>query len=365
MKLAKIPANESDRLAVLRSYQILDTMPEKLYDNIALLASQICDAPISVVSFVDEKRDWFKAKIGLGFTEISRDISFCGHAILQDGVFQIPDARSDFRFHDNPHVAREGGIAFFAGAPLKIPSGERIGTLCVLDHKPRFLTDRQAESLKALADQIVVLLEMRRSVHVLQTSEANFRSIAEATPLIVWTAAPDGAVEYANSKWYSFSGLTPEGTLGSAFTSIIHPDDVVGTMSQYKKSLDSLQPLEIEHRFKRASDGTYRWFLTRALPTFDDFGRVKKWFGTNVDIDDQKKVAAELNEAKIEAERANETKSAFLANMSHEIRTPLSAIIGFADLLKTGKVRSQGSQKFYQCYTQKCPLSGSSDRRYS
>ncbi len=175
----------------------------------------------------------------------------------------------------------------------------------------------------------------------LHVSETNFKAITEATPLIVWTSKPDGAVDYANSRWYEFSGLTKEQTMGSGFTSIIHPEDVQDTMDKYLAALTSGKPLEIEHRFKRGSDQQYRWFLTRAVPAFDEQGKPVKWFGTNVDIDDQKQTAAELIIAKAEAERSNHTKSAFLANMSHEIRTPLGAIVGFADLLRDRELPQQ------------------------
>lgn len=180
----------------------------------------------------------------------------------------------------------------------------------------------------------------------LKESSTNFQSITEATPLIVWTAAPNGDVTFANSKWYAFSGLTKEETLGTGFTSIIHPDDIQHTLTVYSAALQSHQPLEIEHRFKQASDGVYRWFLTRALPAFDETGKVTNWFGTNVDIHDQKLVAEELLIAKSEAERANEIKSSFLANMSHEIRTPLGAIIGFSEMLGEDSLDRADSRSF-------------------
>ena len=130
--------------------------------------------------------------------------------------------------------------------------------------------------------------------------------------------------------------------------SILHPEDVEDTATHFGESLRPGKPLEIEHRFRRSSDGNYRWFLTRALPTHHPDGTILKWFGTNVDIDDQKKLEAELKISKIEADRANETKSAYLANMCREIRTPLGAILGFADLLRERTLPEPEREQFLE-----------------
>ena len=140
------PANEASRLAELRSLQVLDTAPEDRYDRVTRIAQRLFDVPIALVSLVDETRQWFKSCQGLYATETSRDVSFCGHAILDDEVFIIPDAARDPRFHDNPLVTGEPRIRFYAGFPISGPEGETVGTLCVIDRKPRDFgnSDRQA-----------------------------------------------------------------------------------------------------------------------------------------------------------------------------------------------------------------------------
>lgn len=159
---AKTPPQESARLKTLRAYDILDTPPEQTYDDVTALAAFICDTPIALVSLVDSDRQWFKSKVGLNVSETARDVSFCAHAILDNGIMVINDAREDQRFADNPLVACVPNIRFYAGVPLVTSDGHSLGTLCVIDRQPRELSARQEEQLKGLARQVVVQLEYRR-----------------------------------------------------------------------------------------------------------------------------------------------------------------------------------------------------------
>jgi two-component sensor histidine kinase len=160
--------SESDRLAALRGYGILDTHAEASFDEIAGIAAHICETPISLVSFVDEVRQWFKAEIGLGRCETSREVSICAHAIKQpeQRLFVVPDTTKDPRFASNPLVLGEPHIRFYAGAVLSTPEGLPLGTLCVIDHQPRpgGLSDQQGLMLMALARQVITQLEHRRIV---------------------------------------------------------------------------------------------------------------------------------------------------------------------------------------------------------
>ncbi|MEO8376750.1 MAG: ATP-binding protein [Candidatus Sumerlaeota bacterium] len=167
---APIPDNEAERLAALASYDILDTPPEKEFDDVARLASHICNTPICMVSLIDANRQWFKANIGpVDATETSRDLAICGYTILSDELCVVPDTAADPRFFDNPFVTGDyPQVRFYAGAPLVTGTGIRLGSLCVIDTKARDLTQEQRESLSALGRQVVQLFELRRTSRRLQ-----------------------------------------------------------------------------------------------------------------------------------------------------------------------------------------------------
>lgn len=164
MKTPEIPLNEFLRLKKLKEYSILDTLPEKEYDDITQLASQICGTSISFITLIDENRQWFKSKLGFEVDQTDRDISFCGHAILEpDQIFSVKDSRLDDRFSDNPFVTGESRVVFYTGVPLVSPEGYALGTLCVIDDHPKELTNDQLFALKALSNQVVSLFELRKS----------------------------------------------------------------------------------------------------------------------------------------------------------------------------------------------------------
>lgn len=164
MKIAPIPANEAERLAVLKKYEILDTEAEKQFDDLTQLASFICGTPISLVSLIDADRQWFKAKKGIDSNESPRDISFCAHVILDDELMIVNDATKDERFFDNPVVTGPFNLRFYAGAPLIDKSGHRLGSLCVVDHKPRELSSEQKDALKKLSAIAVAQMELRLEI---------------------------------------------------------------------------------------------------------------------------------------------------------------------------------------------------------
>ena len=149
-----IPANERQRLKTLRDMKLLDTPPEERFDRVTRLAKQVFDTPIALVSLVDADRQWFKSRQGLDATETPRDISFCGHAILDDKVMVISDATDDDRFCDNPLVCGDPNIRFYAGYPLAAPDGSRVGTLCVIDEKPRDISAEQVRLLRELGRMV-------------------------------------------------------------------------------------------------------------------------------------------------------------------------------------------------------------------
>lgn len=154
MKHPDKPANEANRLEELQRLGILDTAQEERFDRYTRLARRLFDMPIVLVSLVDSNRQWFKSRVGLAATETPRDISFCGHAILEEQPLIIEDARADTRFHDNPLVTGDPNIRFYAGCPVKGPDGHPLGTICLIDREPRVLSDSDIESLKDISEMV-------------------------------------------------------------------------------------------------------------------------------------------------------------------------------------------------------------------
>ena len=180
MKRADLSPYEKERLKDLIDLEVLDTQAEESFDALTKLASLICKAPISLISLVDQDRQWFKSKVGLEATQTPRDIAFCAHAILEDSVMVIPDSAKDERFHDNPLVTGSPFVKFYAGAPLKTSRGYNIGTLCVIDHVARDLNDEQIMMLNLLATQVSYILETRKELIRLARQNQNLEDFARS-----------------------------------------------------------------------------------------------------------------------------------------------------------------------------------------
>ncbi|HVK97540.1 MAG TPA: adenylate/guanylate cyclase domain-containing protein [Flavisolibacter sp.] len=164
---------EKERLNALYRYDILDTEQEEVYNKIADVASYICGTPVSLITLIDADRQWFKSHKGLDITELPREISFCNHAIKTDHLMEVPDMLLDTRFNNNPLVVNDPGVRFYAGSPLVTSDGYKLGTLCVLDNKPRSLTEEQKNCLTTLAEQIVAQMELKRQKEQLQKLNIN------------------------------------------------------------------------------------------------------------------------------------------------------------------------------------------------
>lgn len=165
---ASTASDESERLAALRRLCILDTPPENEYDDLTRLAAFVCQTPVALISIVSEHRQWFKSCIGMEMNETPRAVSFCTHALRENQLFIVPDARQDERFAANPLVVQEPGIRFYAGIPVAGPEGHALGTLCVIDHRPRELSEESRMALRVLARQVGALFQIRHQVGTLR-----------------------------------------------------------------------------------------------------------------------------------------------------------------------------------------------------
>jgi GAF domain-containing protein len=165
MQVASIPDNEAERLAALHALLILDTPPEQRFDKIAAFAASEFAVPVVLITLLDAERQWFKARVGTPVCETGRDVSLCSHAILQPEIMVVPDTHADPRFADNPLVTGDMNVRFYAGAPLTLASGLRLGTLCLIDHSPRTLDAMELGILGTLRDLVVMELNGAEAGH--------------------------------------------------------------------------------------------------------------------------------------------------------------------------------------------------------
>lgn len=331
MKSAPKPSNEIERLRVLKSYRILDTLPELAFDDFTLLASQICETPIALVSFVDSGRLWFKSRFGLGIHETTRDVSFCSYAILEEEFFEVLDASKDDRFTQNPLVRGPSSIRFYAGAPLVTSTGEAVGTLCVLDQVQRYLTASQRASLRALGRQIIRLLEMRTQNETVERAVQLLKSSPNAIyckdyldlrgEFVDWN---ESAVEIFGAKKEEVIGKTDFDLFPEAVAKHIQQKDL--------ETLHTAQMVHIPHEMVETKKGKVD-LQTWKVPVEGNNGIPRYLLGISIDITKQKELEREIIEEKKKAEKAAVTKASFLANISHELRTPMNGIIGMSNLL--------------------------------
>ncbi|MCA1556887.1 MAG: PAS domain-containing sensor histidine kinase, partial [Acidobacteria bacterium] len=198
--------------------------------------------------------------------------------------------------------------------------------------------DREiAVSARAVQERMELLAREQEVRDAAEANEQRYRFLAEAIPVQVWTAQPDGALDYVNQRAIEYFSRTAPEIVGDNWQQVIHPDDLDGCLERWHSALSTGEIYEVEFRLRRASDETYRWHLGRALPMRDAEGRIIRWFGTNTDIDDQKRLYRL-------AQEANRAKDTFLATVSHELRTPLTSMMGWAELLKLGMLDEKGQQ---------------------
>lgn len=265
------PNSEALRLACLRELLVLDSGPEPLFDNITRLASQVCGMPIALISLVDAERQWFKSNVGLtGVTETPRELAFCAHTIQSDAVLEVPDAFADPRFATNPLVTGPPDIRFYAGAPLVLEHGARVGTLCVIDHEARRLDAAQRAMLISLAAVASKALTMRRDLinaslsvsnryeEVLAVSEERYRVMVEEQTELVSLVRSDGRIHYSNPACARFLGRTPQLMLETVWLDCFEPADRDSVRVLVAKVLADGIAQAGEHRVL-AGDGSVRW----------------------------------------------------------------------------------------------------------
>lgn len=306
------------RIRVLRDYALdsLDDDPE--LTEIARFAASLCNAPVALVSLVEEERQRFLAREGLEARETPRDISFCTHAMHGEDLMEVRDAAQDPQFADNPLVTGAPYVRFYAGQPLKSEEGLPLGTLCIIDTAPRpeGLSPFQRQGLSVLAQATMRRLRSRRHSTAARREheerESYLRTLADSIPAIAWSADAEGNFEYFNQRMVEFTG-SAEDKSGEAF----HPEDWKKASTLWQNSLKTGEIYEVEHRLRR-QDGEYRWMISRALPVRDAKGRIVRWFGTAVDIHD--------------LYAASESRDLIAKELSHRIKNIFAVVAGLVSL---------------------------------
>jgi PAS domain S-box-containing protein len=295
-------AGEAQRLASLLSLDVLDTPPEAEFDALVRAAAAVCDTPISLISLLDAERQWFKANHGLpGAAQTPRDEAFCVHTVEQGDLFEVADASAHPLFRDNPLVTGGHGIRFYAGAPVRLDDGAVVGTLCVLDRKPRQLDDRQREVLKQLAIAAARALEgrraladLRKTAEALAHSEARFRMLSEQAPLGVFHTDAQGRCSYTNARWQQIYGLTLEQSLGDGWSRGLHGGDKAEVWRVWQQFSADGGHFDMEFRVVRP-DGSVRTVRAMARAIQGATGDVGGFVGSVEDVTRRKQLETFLD----------------------------------------------------------------------
>ena len=291
----RIPRNETQRLRALHAYKILDTLAEQAYDDLTCLAAQICDAPIALISLVDRDRQWFKSRVGLDAEETSRKVSFCAHAIHHPGeLLEVEDALEDQRFAGNPLVTGDPHIRFYAGMPIVDAAGLALGTLCVIDRKPRVLKQAQRQALKALSRQVMAQIRLSSELAVSHNRSRYFESILESAGGIIYELDANGIFTYVNEYMVDVTGRERETLLKTHFLELVIEEERAGVHEHYQDAIRRRLPeTTLEFRVRQQS-GVIIWVSQSARLLYSAENRFERVIGLVKDITENKRLQRDL-----------------------------------------------------------------------
>lgn len=282
------PQDEAWRLARLHELALLDTPPEPLFDTLTRLAASICGAPMAMISLMDAERQWFKSCVGMeGLCELPRGLAFCAATFTDNQLLEVSDAAADPRFATHPMVVGAPHIRFYAGVPLQLADGARIGTLCVVDPQARVLQAAQREQLQAVAAAVIQAIGLRQhtpqaALQARDRLNAEFHALAEACPVGVFKADAQGRCTYTNPAWHRMFGISLSDSLGEGWSRGIHPDDRQGVFEHWRNAIRS--GIEVNHTTRSLlPDGSVRWAHARAREVRDSAGQLTGYVGVVVD----------------------------------------------------------------------------------
>lgn len=339
--------HEHARLLALRRYAILDTPPERSFDTLTRLASEIFCCPFAIITLLDESRQWFKSRHGLDVTTTPREIAFCNHTIEQGGVFLVEDAAADPRFSHNPLVVDKPFVRFYAGYPLTTSDGYAIGSFAILDVSPRRpFSEADARKLQDMAALAIDAIELRR--HVIMGDLLRSVVVHTSDGVMVTKPQREGAkgaeIMYANEALGRIVGLAPEAVIGEHTAVLEEPATDEEAVGEIFSKLESGESFRTEVRIRRSDGADCVAEIAGALVR-DESGNSLHWVSIWRDVTERRNLQQSLAAAKERAERASEAKSWFLANMSHELRTPINAVIGYSEMMLDPRFGRPGSPK--------------------
>ena len=306
----KIILNEAKRVRELHGFEILDTPAEQAFEDIVKLASEICETPMALINLVDSERQWTKSSVGIEAGNVPRTQAFCSHTILHpDDIFTIENATEDERFVENPFVTGEPHIKFYAGAPLVTEGGDAVGALCVIDQKPRELTEFQQRALRVLARQVVAQMELRRTIRQmreaqmrqrkaqrdLREGEARFQTFMDNSPAAAYMKDEDGRIVYANKTLERMFNLEEGKMLGKTDFEIIPEASAVAVRKNDALVLSEWKTMELLEE-AATPDGAANYWLSLKFPLLDSQGR-KFLGGVSIDITARVDAEEKLNES--------------------------------------------------------------------
>lgn len=317
--------DEENRLAVLAAHGADSLVDDPELQEIVDLAAKLCDAPMAMVTMVEEERQLFLTRAGIDARETPRPTSFCAHAMLGAEPMVIHDAQEDDRFADNPLVTGEPHIRFYAGHPLISAEGAPLGALCIIDTVPREvgLTQLQRESLSVLAKSVMRRISQQRlgkdAKSALEERESYLQRMIDSVPGIAWSSDTKGTFDYVNAQWDELTGLSQPRTLAD-WKAAVHPEDWEAGSKAFNRSIADGQPFEYEWRLKLL-DGNYRWMLARAVQSPVGGGHTR-WFGTVIDVDKQR--------------RMSEARDLLSKELSHRIKNIFAVVSGLIAIRARG-----------------------------
>ncbi|RZJ06788.1 MAG: PAS domain S-box protein, partial [Rubrivivax sp.] len=300
---APLSPDEDRRLARLAELVVMDTEPEPLFDHLTALAAQICGTPVALLGLLDERRQWFKAAVGFSRSETPRALTFCAYTLLADGLFEVSDTRLDERFAGHPDVLAQPPLRFYAGVPICLDDGSRPGTLCVVDFRPRVLTEGQRDALTRLADAAAEALLMRQRAQASTTDDA-FRVLAETVPQGIFRTDAVGRSVYLNPVCQQLYGVSARQATGDGWTSVLAPEDAEAVTAQWRRCIERREPFEMRYRVRQAG-GAWRQVWVRARPLLTPQGDLSGYVGIAEDVTDKLSTERELRESKALLDRTN------------------------------------------------------------